>query len=140
LKETSCLTEHFFDKALERARFLDEYLRKEKRVIGPLHGLPVSIKDSFCVQGIQSTVGYVSFLAREPAASNSALVEMLLDLGAVLYVKTNVPQTMMVSVPSKVIQTPPKLTYQDSRLGQQHLRPHPEPPKHDFDRWRVKRR
>ncbi|CEL10192.1 Putative General amidase GmdB [Aspergillus calidoustus] len=94
---TSCLTEHFFDKALERARFLDEYLRKEKRVIGPLHGLPVSIKDSFCVQGIQSTVGYVSFLAREPAASNSALVEMLLDLGAVLYVKTNVPQTMMTA-------------------------------------------
>jgi amidase len=129
LKETSCLTEHFFDKALERARFLDEYLRKEKRVIGPLHGLPVSIKDSFCVQGIQSTVGYVSFLAREPAASNSALVEMLLDLGAVLYVKTNVPQTMMVSVPNKVIQTPPKLTTtktadSDNNIFGRTLNPH----------------
>ncbi|KAL2787793.1 amidase signature domain-containing protein [Aspergillus keveii] len=94
---TSCLTEHFFEKALERARFLDDYLRKEKRVVGPLHGLPVSIKDSFCVEGIQSTVGYVSLLEKEPAASNSALVEMLLDLGAVLYVKTNVPQTMMTA-------------------------------------------
>ncbi|KAL3447800.1 amidase signature domain-containing protein [Aspergillus insuetus] len=94
---TSCLTEHFFDKALDRARFLDEYFRKEKRVIGPLHGLPVSIKDSFCVEGIQSTVGYVSLLAKEPAASNSALVDMLLALGAVLYVKTNVPQTMMTA-------------------------------------------
>ncbi|KAL3496408.1 fatty-acid amide hydrolase [Aspergillus germanicus] len=94
---TSCLTEHFFDKALERAQFLDDYLRKEKRVIGPLHGLPVSIKDSFCVEGIQSTVGYVSLLAKEPAAANSALVEMLLNLGAVLYVKTNIPQTMMTA-------------------------------------------
>jgi amidase len=72
-------------------------MRKEKRVIGPLHGLPVSIKDSFCVEGIQSTVGYVSLLANEPAVSNSALVDMLLDLGAVLYVKTNIPQTMMVN-------------------------------------------
>jgi amidase len=64
-------------------------------VVGPLHGLPVSIKDSFCVEGFQSTVGYVSFLEKKPATSNSALVEMLLNLGAVLYVKTNVPQTMM---------------------------------------------
>ncbi|KAJ0415432.1 fatty-acid amide hydrolase [Aspergillus carlsbadensis] len=94
---TSCLTEHFFDKALERARFLDEYLHREKRVLGPLHGLPVSIKDSFCVQGIQSTVGYVSLLTKEPAASDSALVKMLLDLGAVLYVKTNIPQTLMTA-------------------------------------------
>ncbi|KAL3446286.1 fatty-acid amide hydrolase [Aspergillus insuetus] len=94
---TSCLTEHFFKMALKRARFLDDYLRKEKRVIGPLHGLAISIKDSFCVEDIQSTVGYVSLLTKEPAALNSALVEMLLDLGAVLYVKTNVPQTMMTA-------------------------------------------
>ncbi|KAL2808273.1 amidase signature domain-containing protein [Aspergillus granulosus] len=94
---TSCLTEHFFHKALERARFLDEYLHKEKRVIGPLHGLPVSIKDSFCVEGIPSTVGFVSFLAKDPAACNSALLDILLELGAVLYVKTNIPQTMMTA-------------------------------------------
>ncbi|KAL4972618.1 amidase signature domain-containing protein [Aspergillus desertorum] len=74
---TSCLTEHFFQKAIERARYLDEYLQREKEV------------------GIQSTVGYVSFLEHEPASRNSALVEMLLDLGAVPYVKTNIPQTIM---------------------------------------------
>ncbi|KAL4864260.1 hypothetical protein BDV12DRAFT_205843 [Aspergillus spectabilis] len=92
---TTCLTEHFYQSALDRARFLDEYLRTEKKLFGPLHGLPISIKDSFCVKGIQSTVGYVSLLEREPASSNSALVEILLNLGAVLYVKTNIPQTMM---------------------------------------------
>ncbi|KAL4994089.1 fatty-acid amide hydrolase [Aspergillus recurvatus] len=92
---TSCLTEHFFQKAIERARYLDEYLQRERKVVGPLHGLPISIKDSFCVEGVQSTVGYVSFLENEPASQNSALVDMLLDLGAVLYVKTNIPQTMM---------------------------------------------
>lgn len=65
--------------------------------MGPFHGLPISLKDSFCIQGLQTTVGYVSFLKNAPAATNSALVNMLLDLGAVLYVKTNIPQTMMVS-------------------------------------------
>ncbi|EAW06969.1 general amidase GmdB [Aspergillus clavatus NRRL 1] len=85
---TSCLTEHFFSRALERAQYLDEYLLREKKVVGPLHGLPVSIKDSFCLEGVQTTVG-------EPATSNSALVDMLLNMGAVLYAKTNIPQTMM---------------------------------------------
>ncbi|KAF7590832.1 hypothetical protein BBP40_002301 [Aspergillus hancockii] len=92
---TCCLTEHFFDKALERSQHLDDYLKREKRVVGPLHGLPISLKDSFCTQGIKTTVGYVSFLDNPPAKSNSALVSLLLDLGAVLYVKTNIPQTMM---------------------------------------------
>ncbi|OGM45382.1 general amidase-B [Aspergillus bombycis] len=92
---TSCLTEYFFDRALERAQYLDDYLTREKRVMGPLHGLPISLKDSFCVKGIQSTVGYVSFLDNSPAETNSALVDLLLELGAVLYVKTNIPQTMM---------------------------------------------
>jgi len=29
---------------LERAKELDEYFAKEGKVVGPLHGLPVSIK------------------------------------------------------------------------------------------------
>ncbi|CAL5873664.1 uncharacterized protein PFLUO_LOCUS7946 [Penicillium psychrofluorescens] len=92
---TSCLTETFFPQALERAQFLDEYLRREGQPLGPLHGLPISLKDSFCIQDTQATVGYVSFLKHVPAMSDSALVSMLLKLGAVLYVKTNIPQTMM---------------------------------------------
>ncbi|KAJ5810238.1 general amidase-B [Penicillium pulvis] len=92
---TSCLTETCFPQALDRARFLDEYLEREKKPIGPLHGLPISMKDSFCIEGLQSTVGYVSFLKNDPATKNSALVAMLLEQGAVLYVKTNIPQTMM---------------------------------------------
>ncbi|GKZ26505.1 hypothetical protein AbraIFM66951_002586 [Aspergillus brasiliensis] len=92
---TSCLTEHFFQRAIERAQFLDEYLQREKKPFGPLHGLPISIKDSFCLEGVQSTVGYVKFLENSPASHNSAIVDMLLNLGAVLYVKTNIPQTMM---------------------------------------------
>ncbi|KAL2854839.1 amidase signature domain-containing protein [Aspergillus pseudoustus] len=94
---TNCLTEHFFSRALKRAQYLDEYLKREGKVAGPLHGLPISLKDSFCLEGIPTTVGYVSFLKNGPARENSALVNLLLDLGAVLYVKTNIPQTMMTA-------------------------------------------
>lgn len=44
-----------------------------------------------------STLGYVAFLDHSLPESNASIVDILLDLGAVLYVKTNIPQTMMVS-------------------------------------------
>ncbi|EMC92431.1 hypothetical protein BAUCODRAFT_288739 [Baudoinia panamericana UAMH 10762] len=92
---TCCLTETFFGQALERAKYCDEYLASHKTPIGPLHGLPVSLKDSFNVKGINSTIGYVSFIGHGPAQDDAALVKVLLSLGAVLYVKTNVPQSLM---------------------------------------------
>ncbi|VUC35351.1 unnamed protein product [Clonostachys rosea] len=89
----NCLTETFFDRAIQRAQYLDDQ-RAAGKICGPLHGLPVSIKDSFRVIGSQSTLGIVSFLNKEPATSNSVLVDMLIELGSVIYVKTNVPQTL----------------------------------------------
>ncbi|KAL1796081.1 hypothetical protein ACET3X_006305 [Alternaria dauci] len=53
--------------------------------------------DSFNVRGVQATLGYVSFIVHPPSATNSALVTLLHSLGAVFYVKTNLPQTMMTA-------------------------------------------
>ena len=94
---TNCLTETFFEMALSRARNLDNYLASTGKTVGPLHGLPISIKESFSVSGIPTTLGFVSFLDRPPQTTNSALVNVLLAAGAVLYVKTNIPQTMMTA-------------------------------------------
>ncbi|KAJ5380751.1 amidase signature enzyme [Penicillium cataractarum] len=94
---THCLTEIFFEAAQERAKFLDEYLKKNGRPLGPLHGLPISLKDSLNVTGEYSTIGYVSFISHGPAKKNSPLVDILLSLGAVLYVKTNLPQSCMTA-------------------------------------------
>ncbi|EAW09104.1 putative general amidase [Aspergillus clavatus NRRL 1] len=94
---TSCLTETFFDRALARAKELDDHLAATGKPVGPLHGLPISLKETFSVQGIPTSLGYVSFLDRENPSTNSALVDILLAAGAVLYVKTNVPQTMMTA-------------------------------------------
>ena len=92
---TSCLTETFFDKALERAQYLDQ-CRSEGKILGPLHGLPVNLKDSFQVVGTEASIGYVSFLGKK-STENSPIVEILLSLGAVLYVKTNIPMMLMTA-------------------------------------------
>ncbi|KAJ5332305.1 hypothetical protein MYU51_007307 [Penicillium brevicompactum] len=91
----ACLTETMFDEAHERALFLDD-LRAQGKLAGPLHGLPISIKDNFNYKGVDSTIGMICFLD-DKAPENSPLVNILLDLGAVIYVKTNVPQTMMTT-------------------------------------------
>lgn len=48
---TNCLTETFFEEALTRAADLDRHLKVTGQVVGPLHGLPVSIKDHVLVKG-----------------------------------------------------------------------------------------
>ncbi|CAO2652666.1 Nn.00g009490.m01.CDS01 [Neocucurbitaria sp. VM-36] len=91
---TNCLTEIFFNDALKRAEELDAHLSSGKQPLGPLHGVPISLKDTFKVRGYDASIGLAS-LAFKPAKENSILVDCLLNAGAVLYCKTNVPQTLM---------------------------------------------
>ncbi|CAH0022490.1 unnamed protein product [Clonostachys rhizophaga] len=91
---TNCLSDMFFDKAIARARELDAYWNTTGRAKGPLHGLPISLKDSINFIGHDSTIGFAS-LVNSPATYNSTLVDILLNAGAVLYVKTNVPTALM---------------------------------------------
>jgi amidase len=91
------LTEIFFDEAIETAKSLDEDRKANPtKPLGPLHGLPISLKDSFKLKGKDATIGLVCFV-NSPAEDDSALVALLKSLGAVLYCKTNVPQTMMTA-------------------------------------------
>ncbi|KAF9884897.1 hypothetical protein FE257_000964 [Aspergillus nanangensis] len=90
---TRCLTEPLFTRALTRARALDAHLAQTNRPIGPLHGLPISIKDNFHIPGVDSTTGLAA-LAFQPATSTSPLVALLESLGAIIIAKTNIPQTL----------------------------------------------
>jgi amidase len=91
---TNCLTEVLFDDAIARAKELDAHFNRTGQTFGPLHGLPISLKDTFQIRGYDASLG-VAALCFKPSTVNSTLAEHLLSLGAVLYCKTNVPQTMM---------------------------------------------
>lgn len=103
LFQNNCLHEIFFDQALERARYLDAYYTDKKTTIGPLHGLPVSLKDQFHVKGNDTTMGYIGWIGnnmgiRDPSQVHevdSQITTELLSLGAVLYCKTSLPQTLL---------------------------------------------
>ncbi|KAL0563130.1 hypothetical protein V5O48_018945, partial [Marasmius crinis-equi] len=51
---TNCLTEIFVERALNRARELDDILKKTGKVVGSLHGLPISLKDQFTMKGLET--------------------------------------------------------------------------------------
>lgn len=93
---TGCLTEILFQSALKRAQELDEILETTGKTVGPLHGLPISVKDNQDVAGVDTTVGWVGLIGK-PAAEDTPGVAEFRRLGGVIYVKTNVPQSMMMS-------------------------------------------
>lgn len=56
--------------------------------------MPVSLKDCIDIEGYDSTVGLTA-LAFKPRPKNSTIVDMLLSLGAIIYVKTTTPQGLL---------------------------------------------
>jgi amidase len=59
--------------------------------LGPLHGVPVSLKDLTPTRGIRTTMGSKIFEHHVPA-EDAALVERLRAAGAILLGKTNTPE------------------------------------------------
>ncbi|KAG8628828.1 hypothetical protein KVT40_002693 [Elsinoe batatas] len=99
----NCLHEIFFEDAYATAKELDEYLERNGKPKGPLHGLPVSLKDQFHVKGVDTHMGYVGWLGTfegkkgtgKERVFESEMVREFRSLGAVLYCKTSVPHTLM---------------------------------------------
>jgi amidase len=80
------------DRARQRARAADAALARGE-IWGPLHGLPITVKESFNVAGLPTTYGFATH-ARNIATSDALLVQRLQAAGAVLFGKTNVPVSL----------------------------------------------
>lgn len=81
-----------FDQARAQAAEADR-ARSEGRLQGPLHGVPVTIKECFDVLGTASTFGHPQ--RRDHRASRNAIaVERLVRAGAIVLGKTNVPKDL----------------------------------------------
>lgn len=81
-------------EALERAKFLDDYLKEHGKPIGPLHGLPISVKEHIGMKGRGLNAGFVAWwdkLAEEDAHA----LQILWRAGCVFYARTTQPQTLM---------------------------------------------
>jgi amidase len=90
---TSCLSEWFLEEALERAAALDAHLAATGQTVGPLHGVPVSIKGHIPMAGHWSDGGFLSTRKRDD--EDCQMVRILRDAGVVFYCKTNQPQAIM---------------------------------------------
>lgn len=78
-----------FAAASKRAREADAALARGENW-GPLHGLPITLKDNIETRGLPTTYGVPQY--REHfASSNADVAQSLLDAGAVLFGKTNMP-------------------------------------------------
>jgi len=74
--------------ALRRAAAADAMPRDDR---GPLHGLPIAIKDTAQTAGMRTTFGHPLFADNVPDV-NDLHVERILRAGAILIGKTNVPE------------------------------------------------
>lgn len=83
------------DDAIARAKELDEYFALHGKVIGPLHGVPISTKEHIWHKGRVASGAYVAQVDKI-ALEDSHLVRLAKNAGAVFHLRTNEPQTLMV--------------------------------------------
>ncbi len=80
------------EAARRQARAADRALAKGGPV-GPLHGVPITVKESFTLTGQPTTWGFPE-LADNVATTDAVVVERLRAAGAVIFGKTNVPVSL----------------------------------------------
>lgn len=91
---TNCITELLPKRALDRAAELDRYLATNFKPVGPLHGVPISVKEHIGIKGEDLNAGYVSWVG-QVAEDDALVVQCLWEAGAVFYARTTQPQTLM---------------------------------------------
>ncbi|KAH6681055.1 amidase [Plectosphaerella plurivora] len=87
-RKTNCLTEIMVPSA---ETWLSDGSINLK---GPLAGIPISLKDTIVVGGYDTSVGFSSFVGNKTPL-DGPVVRLLKDAGAVPYVKTNLPITLL---------------------------------------------
>lgn len=80
-------------QALAQAKILDEEMKAGK-IRGPLHGVPIALKDNVDTTNARTTGGSALFADRFPE-EDATIVTMLSDAGAVIIGKTNLEEFAM---------------------------------------------
>jgi amidase len=88
------VTELLPERALKHAAELDEYYSVNKKPIGPLHGLPISVKEHVGMKDLDLNAGFISWIGHVGTA-DALILQILSNAGAVFYVRTTQPQSLM---------------------------------------------
>jgi amidase len=91
---TNCATEFLGEEAIARAKYLDAEFKRRGGPIGPLHGLPISVKDYINMRGRRTSAGWVKWIDRV-AEDDALILKILYEAGAIFYVRTTQPQSLM---------------------------------------------
>ena len=75
-------------RALEEAAALDEHFRRTGKFVGPLHGIPVLLKDNVNTNDMPTTGGSLSLAGYTPA-TDAAITQKLRSAGAIILAKVN---------------------------------------------------
>jgi len=77
--------------ALERADSLDAALRRTGRLTGPLHGIPIIVKDNYDTHDMPTTAGSASLAASVPP-DDAYQVRRIREAGAIVLAKSNMAE------------------------------------------------
>jgi amidase len=105
----------FAGDALDRARAADEALARDE-VWGPLHGVPMTIKDSFDTAGVVSTWGTPGRRSFAPEKDATAVARMK-GAGAILLGKTNTSEFTLSFFTNNPIFGPTLNPYNPERMS-----------------------
>jgi amidase len=75
-------------RALDEAAALDTHLRTTGKFVGPLHGIPVLLKDNINTNDLPTTGGSLSLAGYTPA-TDAAIAQKLRSAGAIILAKVN---------------------------------------------------
>ena len=95
-KTLQVISELMFEEALQKAIELDEKFCETRKLVGPLHGVPIFLSDEVNIAGVDSTLG-CPCQAFQPVSVDSLLVQQLKTLGAIPICKTAVPWHLIFS-------------------------------------------
>ncbi|KAF7875271.1 hypothetical protein EAF04_002443 [Stromatinia cepivora] len=94
---TNCLAWSMYDSALSLAAELDAHMEATGKPVGPLHGLPISVKEHLYLIDTPSTSGFVAWANNfcTSKEQEGVCIKVLRSSGAIFHVKTTNPQGLM---------------------------------------------
>jgi amidase len=85
---TESLAEIRFAEAIAEAKAQDEYFSTHNKLFGPWHGISISLKDQFRVEGLETAMGYIGWLGNiETTETESLLTKQIKSFGGTIIAK-----------------------------------------------------